>query len=107
MMNNFKRGVFGAVSCAVLLAVFAVDVGAQELNKRKGPAPGDQATVNRVMSKSRVQSEGINNSDGELNRDCGDIDIGNIQSTGRGGRRTGNQTNITVVRGPVISACNR
>lgn len=90
----------GCFAAAVMLAGAA---DAQQINKRKWAPPSDQAKINRVMPKSRVQMQpGMTSTGSQVKRQCGNVGVGNVQT--KKGQKAPREV-ITVVRGDVMQIC--
>ncbi len=104
-MLNFTRQIGNSLVFSGLILIISIGATqAQEINKRRWPDPGEQAKINRVMPQSRVQqgNKNITSTGSQLNAECGDINIGNVET--KRGQRAPREV-ITIVRGDVLKVC--
>lgn len=102
-MSAIGKFSIGLAAVATAAMMFASAADAQELNKRKWAPPENQAKINRVMPKSRVQMQpGMTSTGTQIKRQCGNVGVGNVKT--QKGQKAPREV-ITVVRGDVMQVC--
>lgn len=106
-----RRTLFLALPTLVALGLFSAGAdsahaGGTEYNQRPFLAPGESAKVQRVISGGRAmqgnqagvdaESGATNPNKSIVNTGCGELSVGNVQTSGRRGERV--QDNIVVAR---------
>ncbi|MDX1734221.1 MAG: hypothetical protein R3228_07635 [Halioglobus sp.] len=100
-----------AASAVIALALPLAALG-KEYNQTEGLAPEQQVKVNKVIAKSRtLANQGAADvedgdaivSEGEVNTDCGELSIGNVETGQRFGRQRVEVERDIIITGDVIN----